>query len=151
MWKHFLGLGGRQACRAGAVLCARAEGQIPSDTGAQVFVSKHLYSGCICHRQAQVRGPSCPCKVDSGSRSSLRVMVGRTAGLGMFTLGKKISLFSLPCLYPFISPFPSSLFFFPPPPPPAYVPEGVSWRHSSHAVVESWNWTREWALHGGDF
>lgn len=118
MWKHFLGLGGRQACRAGAVLCARAEGQIPSDTGAQVFVSKHLYSGCICHRQAQVRGPSCPCKVDSGSRSSLRVMVGRTAGLGMFTLGKKISLFSLPCLYPFISPFPSSLFFFPPPPPP---------------------------------
>ena len=53
---------------------------------------KYLYSVCICHRQAHIRGFSCPCKVDSGRRSSFQLMVVKVAGLGMFSMGKKLSL-----------------------------------------------------------
>ena len=58
---------------------------------------KYLYSVCICHRQAHIRGSSCPCKVDSGRRSSFQLTEVKVAGLGMFSMGKKLSPFFL-CL-----------------------------------------------------
>ena len=105
---------------------------------------KYLYSVCICHRQAHIRGFSCPCKVDSGRRSSFQLMVVKVAGLGMFSMGKKLSLCFLCLVFTpvsLLSHLVSSSF------PPLIVPEGVSWRHSSYAVAESRNYTRDWAVH----